>query len=578
MSLGEAFGAIQALHGGSILKATRIVTESAGFFPDSFAPAAIESSIEQEGVFYITFLAGPAIFPSGEMYSGNWFRTKIAVQKQVGYQYVTLQHVPLRRTMQQIAPGSPPEAQYAERLDGARLSLSPVLAAPEDGSQLLVARIRYEPGMNAPEVEDVRDIWRFFWTPSEIIDPTEVIDDILQNETFVYTCGMRCNLQATVPFRIFNDEEHLLYLLSFRQSSIAHAYNARILFGDYVLNGWEARPFKLDRGSTPARELTAIHVPTGIKARFGIRKMDMYREIHTAWGGIKTDWVPGDVNVEPHLDIDKRSSSYHTLGSYKLISQRSLPHGFAKLWIRDEAVGPEVLSKPCDVEAPIVKDAESYSIVPINPARGVVNLTCKYVGPDMVVRGGATESISIGPAAELPSRPIIINICGDLGALWRNDNAGGPATDDGDGDGMGADWWKKGGRIWFHGLATKPNTPPTLIFRTPGPADGRTMTIKRAVFVNYQNSGYAGAADVTGELFIRVKGDSSSAVKLIDVGSNGSAAFPSTDVFMEDANVNISVTPDTEYELCVQIDNSSAYPHMQVRGYLTLYLQEEHHE
>jgi hypothetical protein len=579
MSLSDAFGMIQSLQGGSILKATRIVTESAGFLPDSFTPVAIESSLEQRGVFYITFLAGPVIFPSGEVYIGNWFRTKLAIQKQIGYQYVLLRHMNLRRTAQHLAPGSGGSTEYAERLDGARLSLSSLPILSDDGMELLVARIRYEPGMQAPNVEDIRDIWRFFWTPSEIIDPNENLDAILQLEEFQFTGDFRAD-QPTTPLRAINNEESLFYVMHFDESTMAHAFNARAVLGNYAFHSWEPRPFKRDTKSLPIRETTGIYLPAGIEASFGVRKLDMYRSIATEWASEQT-LIPGQVLDRPALSgglLDCYKSPYHTMLGWKIYATDfSEPHSFIKVWMRDGSIDANTLTQPCDLEIPVVLNSVPFNILPGNPAVGEAFIASRLIDPDHTINPAlATFSIPLVTRPSLPIRPLVLNLGGDLGKLFSDDYI--PhlsGFDDAVGSGTGANWWTKGGRVWFDGDAHNSNTPPVHVFRTPGPSDGRTFTLTRAVFVNYQDSGYGAGIDVTGVLYVRKKGQASAAQQLLAVGSNDGSEFPATDIYDNDVDgLDIELEPDTQYELCMESDNPASWPHMQVRGYLTLYLEE----
>lgn len=575
MSLSDAFGMIQSLQDGSILKATRIVTESAGFLPDSFIPVAVESSLEQRGVFYITFLAGPVVFPSGEVYIGDWFRVKLAIQKQIGYQYVLMRHVDLRRTAQHLAPGAGASIEYAERLDGARLSLSSLPILSDDGMELLVARIRYEPGMQAPSVEDIRDIWRFFWTPSEIIDPNESLDDILQLEEFQYTGDFRAN-QPTTPLRAINNEEAMIYVMHFDENSMAHAFNARATFGDCVFHSWEPRPFKRDTKSFPTREITGIYLPAGIEALFGVRRLDMYRGIATEWAAEQT-LIPGQVTAHPTFDSLRKVSPYHTLIGWKMwATDFSEPHSFVKIWTRDDPIDANALTQPCDLELPVVRGSVPYNIIPGNPAVDKMYLASRLIDPDHTINGALrTEQIDFQASPSLPIRPLVLNLGGDLGKLW-SDSWLAPAIDTDDAVGVGtlATWWEKGGRIWFDGDAHNSSTPPVHVFRTPGPADGRTFTLTRAAFVNYQDSGYGMGVDVTGVLYIRKKGEASAAQQLLAVGSNDGAEFPATSIYDNDVDLDIELEPDTQYELCMESDDPANWPHMQVRGYLTLYLKE----
>lgn len=335
LSLGKAYTFIQNIANNRIRNFTRVITQSPGFLDDSFKIDGMERDLSQISTYYLKMKAGGVVFPNGEVFSGDGFECRIPIQKNPAIQYVKIKHVTLYQTKQDQSFG---EDGYANTTDGVEIvvSTSPDLA--DDGTELLTSEVNYFPDFISPVSGDRRDSWVFFWSPSSVIDPSEILSFDIEDISIRSTKGMR-------------DPGHVNIIDSPDMNSEYSTIVTIPVFSGVAQYAWDS----LIESSTPevkgmfrdiaphtdvARDpVVMFRLPDGLSARIRFKRNDAYRL------GITTEWADSEEEVEIRTHEHNNDaffieflphSTQALLGVKAYTTEDIDSSGHVKLWLSSE--------------------------------------------------------------------------------------------------------------------------------------------------------------------------------------------------------------------------------------------------
>lgn len=404
LSLSKAYTFIQNIANNRIRNFTRMITQSAGFLDDSFEVVALEKDLSQSSTYYLKLKVGGVVFPNGEVFKGNEFVCRVALNKSSSTQYLKVKSVSLRRTEQKQAFGA---EGYAETLDGAKLDISGNPEPADDGSELLIAAIDYLPDMDVPDVSDRRDPWIFFWSSSTIINPLEILDfDVINimssKSTWHSTSG------AILDSPDMNSETStILYFSQFTDAN-RHAWD---LLVESVPSGTDRSFQRVEPYSMATEESTiTMRLPQGLEAKINLRKQDAYR------AGVNTEWAEIDDNVYvSYLDsvFESRETPITAICEYivhyeqpylgvKIYTDADLGTScFVKIWLAEEdnidKTKPPgyIIGLPSSVVG--AGDELTYILLPYDKSAGTLYLEYEVISPAHNILFSNSKTISVEP-------------------------------------------------------------------------------------------------------------------------------------------------------------------------------------
>lgn len=411
-SLSYASEMIQNIANNEIRNATKIITLTPGFLGDSFEPAVTSKSPSDPTVFIVTAKAGPAFFPSGEMFCGNGFICKVPLTKSDSMQYLKLSYQELKRSKQTMAWGS--QEHYAEILDGAKVVLSMDPALGEN--DLMIARINYPSQAKKPIIEDVRDMWKFYWTGAQTIDPESTPSASLLGSYLTHSI---INSSANVcrP-NVMNNQYSLIRQLSVNKGGGMYSL-------DIVVEPRDDIEYKDMRRLMPPHPETGpeslgntldITTPPGLKTSISLRKTDAYRTMITSnW---RTIDVPHELSIDSDLQLETIVHQSLPLVGVRVYSEVDLPMGsFAQIWLSDAELS-DINKTPPTLEIPIPIQPPGGGTIFTHPfymffaqeGTETVHVRHRIVDPNMIVTSTKSSSISMAQEGDLDTNLSMIMI------------------------------------------------------------------------------------------------------------------------------------------------------------------------
>ena len=414
VSLTYASELMQNLINNQIRNATRLITLTPGFFTDSFEPMGLDKSPSEPTTFYIRLKAGSAIFPNGEIFSGEGYFCRVPIERKDGPQYIKLVHETLKRTEQQYIFNK--NGHYAESIDGARLVVSDDGTQSEDGSDLLVAMVLYTPDIVMPEVTDIRDMWTFYWSGAQVVDSSAAVS--IADIEEIFSNDLRATSNSNIAISGVSSEISLITIPSMAFDALTHAIDTHIECSDSNLMKILHR-FMPPMTTVLLEEKLPLRLPPGLPCLLKIRKQDAYRS------DVASEWTDEETFVSGGLTTTfTRHFEYNLYESRPFIGLRiwaeELPDNdrnyFLKLWLSHSSI-ENTANVKADFELPFISGEATGADIPyflFNYTAGQENLYCYYqiIGPNQRIVHEALEIIDLKETGNLlgDAQPLILSL------------------------------------------------------------------------------------------------------------------------------------------------------------------------
>lgn len=193
ISMQDSFNLLQKTHFLLINAVGRMFCEKPGVKESGFE-VSYTSSVNarhpgEDVEISLIFSVGDAMFPNGEIFTGQNYDVRIPVEKTPGYRYVVIQHQVLRETLGSFAPGFPVKDRYLDCQDILSVHLRAGTASTNLlGNEMIIARFIYTEDMAYPTIENLQPFYFNYISVSEMIDTCERprIDGITQDYQHIY--------------------------------------------------------------------------------------------------------------------------------------------------------------------------------------------------------------------------------------------------------------------------------------------------------------------------------------------------------------------------------------------------------
>lgn len=341
VSLSYATELIQNLMNNQVRNAMRLLTLTPGFFGTSFYPEGIEYDPSTPSVAYVRMQVGSIVFPNGEIFGGQNFKLRIPVERKDGDQYIKVVYHENLRTRQKYAFNQ--NGNYAEALDGVKVSVADLVTQSVDGDDLLIAKVIFGTNDITPQVIDIRNHWTFYWSGAEVVNSASSMFEVSVEEKSSF--DIKSPDSTVVPAHILSGDISLLNIIHISASDVKHFNSIRLLanhseFQDISHN---CPPFVEE----PLKEIICRKYPPGITSDLQVKRIDAYR------GGIQTQWsaakkyITGSGAASTSFGVDMTTIQCETMPiiGIKFWTESNIgPQFFIQLWL----AGDEI----CDGVAP----------------------------------------------------------------------------------------------------------------------------------------------------------------------------------------------------------------------------------